>query len=458
MKNPLTKWIEQAAIKALKEQDNALYRQMFQWINTGNPIWIGQNQQDYIDKGYGYNDLIYSIVKTKLDAASSIDWLLYKVVDEKALKQYKALTRKEHNLKQAIDLKRKALVEIESPLTETLINKPNRYQTLNEIVGEYFGWMDLMGNFYLYGNELAGRYMSVHVAPSHRTEIVAGTMFDPIAGYKLSDWFGTNIIEPAKMLHIKNWNPDYDTSGKQLYGMSPMQAASRVLTLDNYGIDTAATTFMNQGVRGIIHRATGAGTEGVNFTPEQAAAIKEKLQSDYENPDRAGGLAATNAPVGYTDIGKSPVDMGVMAQMNQNLQRLCNVFQVPVELFTPGTTFNNKSEARKNMITTGILPKMNIFRDKYNEWRVKPYGKELYIDYDLMSITELQDDLNKIVDMYSKMEWATDNEKREATNYGRYDHPLADTLFVSPNRIPIEMASFSTDMKEIDEQIKRLKI
>ena len=456
MKNPITSYIQRIALKALSEPGNQLFEQMFRWINTDMPIWLS-SQQDYIDKGYAHNDLIYSIIKTKADAAKSIDWLAYKVVDEKAFRQYKSLTNQGYTIEKTAHLKKKALEEVNSGDAYKLIQEPNKYQTLNDVVEEYFSWIDLMGNFYLYGMPSArqGRFQSIHVAPSHWVEIIAGTLFEPVGGYRIKNWFNERI-NPAEILHLKNWNPDHDTDGRQLYGMSPMKAAARLLTLDNAGVDSAATTYKNQGVRGIIHRASGS--DNMNFTPEQAAAIKEKLESDYSNPDKAGGLTATNAPVGYTRIGESPVDMGVLQSMQNNLIRLCNVFQVPVELFTPGSTFNNKAEARKNMITTGILPRMNIFRDRINRWLIKPYDQKWYIDYDIMSITELQDDLGKMVDMYSKMNWVTDNEKRTATNYDNYPHPLADTLFVDPNRIPIDMAMYDTTIPaDIEEQLKRMK-
>jgi HK97 family phage portal protein len=451
----ISKYVKRLALKALQDEGNQLFRQMFEWINTDQPIWIGEDQQDYIDKGYLYNDLVYSIIKTKADAAKSINWLAYKVVDEKALRQYRALSEKGHTLDRTIKLRTKALEEIDSGEIFKLIDQPNKHQSMGEIVEEYFSWMDLMGNFYLYGLPAAmGKgFQSIHVAPSHFVEIIAGSYLNPIKGYRMKSWF-QDIIPAEQMLHIKNWNPDYDTSGRQLYGVSPLQAGGRILTLDNTGLDSSATTFKNQGVRGIIHRATG--NDNMNFTLEQAAAIKEKVDS-WSSSDKAGGLAATNAPIGYTKIGESPVDMGILQSMSSNLQRLCNLLQVPVELFAPGSTFNNKSEARKHMITMGVLPKMNILRNRLNRWWVEPIGKGYWIDYDMMSITELQDDLEKISRMVSTMTWLTDNEKRSATNYDDYEHPLADSLFVDPNRIPIDMAMFDTGFENIDNEINKLR-
>ena len=456
MRNPIKSWVRNQLIKALSDEGNELFRQMFSMINDGSPIWVGEKQRDYIDKGYAYNDLIYSIISTKFEAARSIDWVAYKVKDKKAFRQYKAYNERGDTLLKSMKLKEQALEEVETGDAYKLLEKPNDYQSFNEIVQDYFAWTDLMGNFYLYGLESLrkeGQFQSIHVAPAHMVEIIAGTQFQPVKGYSIKDWF-TDVISPHKILHIKNWNPDYRSDGRHLYGMSPLKAGGRVLTLDNAGIDASATMFKNQGVRGIIHRSAGQDNHG--FTIEQALQLKNKLEQSYNNPDKAGALAATNAQVGFTNIGRTPVDLGILESMQQNLQRLCNVFQVPMELFAPGSTFSNKKEARKHMITTGVIPKLNVFRNRINRWLIQPYGN-YFIDYDMMSIAELQDDIEKVATMLKGMDFITDNEKRRQMDYERYDHPLADTLFVSPNRIPITMAMYDTDPAAVELEMEKIR-
>jgi phage portal protein BeeE len=458
MKNPIKSYIERQVRKALTgNENNELFQQMFRWINAGHPIWVGDQQKDYIDKGYLYNDLVHSIVKTKADAAKAVTWLAYKVTDEKAHRQYRAMSRKEINLPRAVMLRNKAMAEIDGGEISALVESPNNYQTLQEIVGEYFSWMDVMGNFYLYGMPhlfKRGIFQSVHVAPAHMVEIIAGQYYDPIAGYRIK-FVQDDPIPKEQVMHIKTWNPDYDPDGRQLYGVSPLRAGGRILTIDNEGLDTSGTVFSNQGVRGFISKSPQAGDTGGSV--ESFKLLKERMEQLANDKSKAGQLAYTNIPAVFTEIGRSPVDLGILQSMQNNLQRLCNVFQMPVELFAPGSTFNNKQEARKSMITTAVLPSLNIFRDKINKFFYAAYGPGYWVDYDLMSITELQDDLNKITDMLAKMNWVTENEKREATNYDTYEHPLADKLFVDPNRIPMDMAMFDTSFDPIDTELSKLR-
>ncbi|TVR42799.1 MAG: phage portal protein [Cryomorphaceae bacterium] len=471
MKNPFKNWFSgpQRQKDMQTVEDNQLYAQMFDLLNERLPIWVGKEPKEFITKGYMYNDLVYSLVTLPMGIAKSIDWLAHKIVNEKAYREYqyamkgvKSGKNYKQNLERAIHYKRKALEEVTTGPAMKFIQEPNGYQSLNEIVEEYFGWLPTVGNFYLYGLPREGtkQFASVHVAPAFDVEIIAGTSFDPILGYRLRNYLKTNDIIPKEhILHLKNWNPDFATDGRQLYGLSPLQAGARILTLDNMGIDTSTGSFQNNGVRALIHKAITRGSFPEEFTREQAEALKIEVDK-WKGTKNAGGLKMTNAPIQVTEIGKSPVDLGVYTAMDKNAVRLCNLFQVPPELYLPGTTFSNKLEARKQLITGNILPKMDIFRDKMNRWIVDNLTEgstRYHIDYDLFSIVELQDDLSDIANMYKGIDWVTDNEKRHAMNYDAIDSELANDLFIDPFKIPMSQASFDTSFDRIDDELKRLK-
>jgi HK97 family phage portal protein len=469
----LKTYIARLALKTLQTTDsNSLYRMMFQYINYDLPLWMGSNPKNFIDKGFAYNDLVYSIISTKMDIADSISWLTYKVVDDNAMKamkyHHKAYSKginPAHNLKQAHKYRQKALQEVSDKQVKDLVEHPNSHQSLSNIASEYFGWMDVIGNFYLYAlqrEDAKKSIQSVHVAPAHEVEIIAGNWYNPVKGYKLKAYLGNEEIAAEQMMHLKNWNPEFDYDGRQLYGFAPLKAGARILALDNVGIETSEANFKNSGVRGIIHQAIHKDGMANGMTPEQAAQLKNKIDS-WSGHDKSGGIAATNAPIAFTKIGDTPVDLGIYQAMDKNMIRLCNLFKVPPELFMPGTTFSNKAEARKTLITTGILPKMDLFRDRYNRFVVDKLnavtGKQYYVDYDLFSIAELQEDLGKIADMYKGIDWVTINEKREAMNYGKLDKDpsgLADELFADPFKMPLSQISYDTDYDTPDEQLKRL--
>ena len=472
MKNPFNYLFsrkQESTTTMQTDEGNQLFEQLFEFLTENLVVWAGKDTKEFITKGYMYNDLVYSIVRYTQEIGRSIKWQMQRVVDEKAYTRYQYHVKEIQagkNILKSFELAQKyhtkAFEEVLTGPAFDLIKHPNSHQGFNEIIEEFFGWLSITGNFYLYGNkrdDSKGTFRSFHVAPSHQMEIIGGNWMNPIKGYKLKNWV-KDFIPVEDILHIKNWNPDFDAAGRQLYGLSPLQAGARILTLDNLGIDTSASSYNNNGVRAIIHRAvTGKGDLSSEFTPEQAANIKQTIEK-WKGTTKAGSLAATNAPIGITEIGKSPVDLGVLDAMDKNAVRLCNLFQVPPELFLPGTTFSNKAEARKQLITAGILPKLDIFKEKFQRFAVDKLSDDrnkYVIDYDLFSITELQEDLSKIATMLQGADWVTDNEKREAMNYEADENPLANEIWKSPMNVPLSAFSTDTGFDEIDENLKRLK-
>lgn len=462
------------------DPDNELFAQLFEQINSITNLGVmidGTDPKQFIDKGYLYNDLVFSLISIKYDMTLPIDWYAYEVVDEMKFRRIGYLQKTiasgkdvNKNLKELSKLKYKALKPAEGSEVARLINYPNSYKSFSELVAEFFVWMDLTGNYYLYGHQRSDtndKIISLHNAPAHEVEIVAGTTFDPIKGYRIKAFVNNQneVIPAEKVMHIKTFNPNYRIDGSHLYGISPLQAGYRIINLDNTGVDTSTSNFANSGVRGIITAMQNKDGMETGLTPEQAKQLKEKVQS-WSGKGKSGSVVATNAPVSFLDIGKSPVDLGVYTAMDKNMVRLCNLLKVPPELYMPGTTFSNKAEARKKMITAGILPYMDLFKQKFNQFAVKRYnrnGKKYVVDYDMFSITELQDDLKSIMDMYAGKDWITKNEKREATNYPSISEEkdpagLADTLMIDPFKVPLSDFNMMQDdgFNNIDETMKRL--
>ncbi len=60
-------------------------------IQQGIITWQGGDNISFVRDGYSANDIVYSIVKLITDKAKLAPFHVYKVVDEKAAKKYKAL-------------------------------------------------------------------------------------------------------------------------------------------------------------------------------------------------------------------------------------------------------------------------------------------------------------------------------------------------------------------------------
>jgi hypothetical protein len=136
-----------------------------------------------------------------------------------------------------------------------------------------------------------------------------------------------------------------------------------------------------------------------------------------------------------------------------NREILCNIFRIhPSLLSTDASTLDNFKEARKALITTSVLPDLDSLKDHFNYRVASTYGPEYYIDYDLMAISEIQDDLHTLAQTLKTMDWVTLNEKREATQYDRYEDEAADKIYQAMGLQELG-SEFDTGFDEIDRNL-----
>jgi hypothetical protein len=139
---------------------------------------------------------------------------------------------------------------------------------------------------------------------------------------------------------------------------------------------------------------------------------------------------------------------------------LCNIFRIhPALLSSDASTLDNMKEARKALMTMSVMPDMDDLRDNLNNLIERYYGEGYYVDYDIMAIEELQDDLEKLSRTLAGMDWITIDEKRNATNYDEYDpdpgNP-AKLLYTDMSKIPLGYG-MDSGFDSIDSEIEKLR-
>jgi hypothetical protein len=103
-------------------------------------------------------------------------------------------------------------------------------------------------------------------------------------------------------------------------------------------------------------------------------------------------------------------------------------------------------EAKKDFYTDAIIPLLNLFKENYNNWLVKPYAEaenaDLFLDYSVADVPVLQDDINKkalTVTTLIDKGVISPNEAREMLNLGRIENNSAmDQYYISGNEVEID--------------------
>jgi HK97 family phage portal protein len=395
-------------------------------INRGIVTWQGADAQSFVNDGYCANDIVYSIVKLITDKAKLAPFSVFKVINEPAAKKYKALMsqpEKIKNWKDVLELRTKAFEEYtgDQRLNE-LLKHPNDEDSFADVVEQWCAFKLVTGNAFVYGQLIegganVGKPLSINVLPAQYMAIIANVeVFPPVvAGYQL--YFGKLwSFKREEILHDKYFNPQWNITGNQLYGQSPLKAASRTLTRSNEAKTAAVSAFQNGGPAGVLFMNDD------RFDPisgsEQAAALKRSV-SEKAGSSNFNQIAVSGYKVDWKEIGLSPVELGILESEKWDMVSLCNVYGVPSQLMNDAQnkTYNNQMEGEKALTLRCAIPLLNEIRDDFNKKLHTDWGyanqQDVFIDYDLTVYQELEANKVMQVDWLDKAWWLTPLQKYE---------------------------------------------
>ena len=378
----------------------------------GQLVPYNNNKATFIEKGYQGNDIIYAIVNLIRETAKIAPWAPYKVIDEGSYKSYKQeLTKPEPDFKKAMYYRKKALelYESDEQLNE-LLKYPNPSQTFAELNGELWTYKLVTGDYFEYwegvpsGGLNAGLPKTLSALPAHYM-IIKSTTTLPVAADKYYLQLGQMVeFDTAYILHEKYPFLTWDTFGVQLYGMSPLQPASKRLQRNNESQRAGAVAAANGGMRGVAFYDDERLDPNDDRTFEQMGKEKKTFQNEMRpGTDGTGHVFWSQYRVGYQQLGFSPKDLDISTLEMSDLRQFCADYGVPSQLLNDSAakTYNTTVEAEKALITRCVLPLLNARRDSFN--RKMNRRDNVIIDFDLSVYDQLQPNKDAIATWVNKM-------------------------------------------------------
>ena len=333
-----------------------------------------EKDRDFVERGYQYNPTVYAIITQTIKAASQVPWKVYK-------------TRANGDK-----------VEFHNGLLNSLLKKPNSWMTWGDLMQEMVGFKMLQGDTYVWGinptgsSINAGKPVSLWPLPSQHVQIHTDTMRG-ISGYSLDyrgsgDW---EDIDADNVMHLKDWNPDYDEEGSHLRGQSPLRALVRTLRMNNRAIDTGNAYIENVGSRGLLFDESGDDMEDLS------KAQVDKLQSNYNQKhgrvENANQIAVTNGKFGFLNLMATSADIALLEQYGATKQDICNAFNFPSLLIGEGQgTYENQNEAKKAFWNDVVIPILTEIMDGLNCWLLPKFGENIHMEFDLTGVHAVQED------------------------------------------------------------------
>jgi HK97 family phage portal protein len=421
------KGTELDVLKELTDPAKKLNQALFmQWMGSNVPIYKGDNTQNYVEKGYNYNPLVFSIIQWKAQKAAAVD---FTVCETKPGGE-----------------------KIYYPNHEALdvIYNPNEWQGKQEYFEQLYGFKEIDGNSYVYAPRIEaginkGKIMEMHVLPATITEIVTGTSFNPIGAYRVNynGASGQNDFDPSEVMHLRYANYDFDFSS-YVYGISPLKAAWRLIQKSNSNIDASKKSFDNMGALGLLYKKFDKEME--ELTDTQIKRAQYQLDKKVRGTDNKGRVLWSEGDYGYLNFGANPVDLALIEDAQMTREELCTSFHVQPQIFgsSQGSSNHNMKEYRKLSYVDGVLPLVQSFADEYNRSIMPAYGKNLKLMIVTDNIPELQADRKEQTEWLSKAHWIKENEKREIQGF----EPIEG---LDINVYPANFLPFGDDFSETDK-------
>jgi len=404
--------------------ENQLDKIIYAYLAKGSTVTLPANAETFVKQGYAGNVNIYPIIRKIVQPAIGVKW---SIVDQDG-------------------------EPVENSDLAKFLKKPNPRQAFNEFVDEMICWRLTTGNSYIYHIDIetganAGKPAELWLLPSSSTEIISGGMFEPVKEYHLKIGNQYEKIPASKVIHGKYTNLMYDTGGSQLYGMSPLQAALKVMTATNAGYDTMSKQFENGGPDIIITGTKDTATQ--EWNEEQFQTVWQRFKDKFRKGSKERYMLK-NLPVEVHEIGRSLVDMNILAFMKLSLRDYCNIYGVPSALMNDNeyaTQSANAREYQRQLWNNAVIPELERVKDDLNkiaEIYTNITNVPQFFDYSLSDIPELQTDNSTMASALSTAWWLTPNQRRVAMGLPEDEtNPLMNQIYVPMGLMPIDELGIS---------------
>ena len=432
---------------------NTLNQSLFQPYSPGLPYVINDNMQSYVDDGYRKNANLYAVINAITRPAAAVPWHVYVVKDEKAHRFYKGHSgakRVEDPIK-ANQLHKKALDLASESDLQGIMDRPNHLQGQSEFIENVLGFKLITGNSYVHGIDVNGTFGELWPLPAHIVEIISGGgLEDIIRGYHIRTRFHHAEFPAETVMHLKFWNPDYSSIGSHLYGMSPIQAATNLLTQSNDTYTANQRALQNMGAEGMISG------EDENLTAEQRDQMQKQLRERGSGPENRKKILVSTAKWRWLHFGISPTDLNIIESMKMSLRDFCNIYGISSEVVNDpdNKTNSNKQESRKGLYHERVLPELDTLRDELNRWLSDSHsrrdGVKYFIDYDETAIPALTRDQKELVDWLQNAWWIPPNKKLQLQGIEQSEDPQMDVPWAPTNIMPVTSRE-EIELRELEE-------
>jgi HK97 family phage portal protein len=337
-----------------------------------SPIWTDWNTDAAITDGFKASVWVYRCVRKLMDAAAAAPMVAY----VKGAKGWKP----DHDHEMT-----------------ALLEHPNPHMTRAQLVETMTAQMQLGGNTVLWKNLVRNGTKLQELWPfdvRYLKPIPVEQRW--IGAYEYTIDGVARRIPAEECAHALFVHP-----GEPFWGISPLQAAAKVVDTDVEAVGWNKTSFQNRAV------PAGVLTMAQPISEDQREEIVERLKDHFVGAANARRPAVLGNGTTYQAIGLTPVEMDFIESRKWGVQEIAAAFGVPLPVLgiLSDATFANYEIARRIFWEDTVAPFLKSLADALGRSLVPHFGdpRTLAVGFDLTDIAALRDDYGKKVDQLEKL-------------------------------------------------------
>lgn len=316
------------------------------------------------------------------------------------------------------------------------LQRPNPYDSWEEIMEMWVFHMELVGNVYWLKDELDlyGRPKAIYPLLPQYVRVV------PDAKTKIAKYIyhvqGREIhFLPEDIIHFKSVNPT-----NMLIGMGSIEPSQSIY--NNFiNKNVLEEKFMENGAQpsGILVRE-----DAVENQP-QWEALKKKFIANYGGKKNVGKTAFLNGKWQYHKLGLSMIEMQSLDREKWGIEQIFLNHGVPLSVagIDGASNYATARQDEINFRRYKVVPLIDLLVGKINSdgFFRAPTEEHISLGYEMSGLVDVEQVLKEYLPML-KAGVMTGNELRELAGLPLSDNIMLDQFLIPSNLMPIEMAGF----------------
>lgn len=241
---------------------------------------------------------------------------------------------------------------VENSQIADILRKPNSTQFELDFRETVDQSLLATGNCFVWSREIVGMGFDLIVLQTENVDInVDAQGIVTSYTYRLND--NETNIAPDDMLHIKTSNIVNTKETQLYYGLSPLEAAFKVVQSSEEIFEAEAAIFKNRGIIGILTNETD-----VPLLSKDRNALQDNLNNEIGGAEKFNRVHLSNSKLKYLQMGMSPTDLKLIDGILNKLRILASVYGLNSILFNDQTasTFDNVAEANRSAHIDVYIP------------------------------------------------------------------------------------------------------